>query len=234
MFFFIWCDNIVLRFPCGVLNIIVFPLYQVFIASIFKGGLTSERFLLWLQLYKKCQITSLNSMYPNKEKMIRTLIWPLFGGWSQSEKLSENKPPLEVRLLSTFSTINANGMIRIWCICCFDLKYQIWIISELFGYMWYRILDLYRNGIDFWIYTGWGGLDFRIVASWNGIEYWIYPNRAWKSAKFNTKILEILLLHYFSRKFIYTYVINSQYSESFRGISYSWGCFVRLMGSIFL
>ena len=60
-----------------------------------KGSLISELFLFWLKFPKKVP-----SQYPVhyslKEKMLRMVIWHFLGGdLSQSEKLSEIKPPLK-------------------------------------------------------------------------------------------------------------------------------------------
>ena len=53
-------------------------------------ALTSKRFSLWLKSSKK----STKSLSWHKEKKLRVVIWHLFGDLSQSETLSEIKPPL--------------------------------------------------------------------------------------------------------------------------------------------
>ena len=59
-----------------------------------KGGLISERFLIWLQSPKKVPNHS-PQHYPPREKLLKAVIWHLFfGDWSKNEKVSDIKPPL--------------------------------------------------------------------------------------------------------------------------------------------
>ena len=77
-----------------------------------KGGLISESFLLWLKISKKGakSLSWLSEYYPSKEKILRRVIWHLFF-WdlSQSEQLSEIKPPQKILgLIFAKSTQNPN------------------------------------------------------------------------------------------------------------------------------
>ena len=57
-----------------------------------KGGLISS-FSRLLKSPKRCA-KNYPEHYPSKEKMLRIILGTFFGDWSQSEKLSEIKPPL--------------------------------------------------------------------------------------------------------------------------------------------
>ena len=69
--------------------------YVLFWATSSKGGSISERFSLWHKSQNKVP-NHYPEHYPPKEKMVRIVIWYLFfGHFSQSENLSEMKPPLK-------------------------------------------------------------------------------------------------------------------------------------------
>ena len=62
-----------------------------------KGSLISEVLYFGPNLQKKVP-NLFPEHYPHKEKMVRVVIWQLFfGDLSQSEKLSEIKPPLKIK-----------------------------------------------------------------------------------------------------------------------------------------
>ena len=69
-----------------------------------KGGLISESFSI---LQKMCQITILSTI--NLKRRSSIVIWYIFLGWTQSEKRSEIKSPLQKKL--NFSQINLNFLI---------------------------------------------------------------------------------------------------------------------------
>jgi hypothetical protein len=65
-----------------------------------KGSLISERFSFWLQYLKNgCQITILSTIHKRRNGQDSDLIHS-FGDLSQSEKLSEIKPPLNIFIVS--------------------------------------------------------------------------------------------------------------------------------------
>ena len=67
-----------------------------------KGGLISEMFSFWLQYLKTgCQITILSGILKRKDAQNSDLnLMHIFGDLSQSEKLSEIKPPLKIFIVN--------------------------------------------------------------------------------------------------------------------------------------
>jgi hypothetical protein len=63
---------------------------------VLKGSLISEPFSYWLKSPKKRQITPLSTIHLI-ENAQRSDLAPIFGDLSQSEKLSEIKPPLATK-----------------------------------------------------------------------------------------------------------------------------------------
>ena len=63
--------------------------------SLLKGGLFSENFSLWLKSPKQKSNKSLSwAPFPYVDSAQNSDLAPFSGDLSQSEKLSENKPPL--------------------------------------------------------------------------------------------------------------------------------------------
>ena len=58
------------------------------------GGLISVGFILWAQIFKNaCQITPLSTIHQNRRLLRGVILAPIFGDFSQCEKLFEIKPP---------------------------------------------------------------------------------------------------------------------------------------------